>query len=168
MIRYDFAPGKAQKARSPVRKLTQVGLNIGYGSLSHIVQSLNSHRISWARYMSLNRIKQKEMKQMEKKEIELLERIAIALEKIGDILSNDNEKTIIRTIKDDNLMEEKNENMEIDKNNLTQKKNEVYKINYPNLILKFLSDRNISVKNFQMEEEADDILDKLSIFMGSK
>lgn len=94
----------------------------------------------------------------DEKLINLLERIAIALEKIADketgvnsILDNSNRK----------LIEQSETTNEIH-NEQTIQENDI------NPIFRFLADKNIQVKAFQTDEEIDDVLDNIALFMGNR
>lgn len=96
----------------------------------------------------------------EEKLINILERIAVALEKIAgketlinSVSNSSNGQVIEQTVKTNDL--------EIE-NGQTIQTNDI------NPILRFLSERNIQVKTFQTDEEIDDILDNIALFMGNR
>lgn len=95
---------------------------------------------------------------MDDKLIELIERIANALEKIADTLylSKNLEFT------EPNIVAE-NEAITFDlENEINEEVNDI------NPIFRFLSDKNIQVKKFQTDEDIDDILDNVALFMGNR
>jgi len=88
--------------------------------------------------------------------IKVLERIAFALEKIADSLNKDkiNKNYFVEpsvTMFDENKVE-------IQREAIKDRK----------VIEDFLLSRNVSIKYIPSEEEADEILDKISIFMGNR
>ena len=92
------------------------------------------------------------------KMINILERIAIALEKIAD------KETVVNSIYDSSngqVPEQPETTKEIENEQVIQ-------VNDINPIFRFLSDRNIQVKTFQTDEEIDDVLDNIALFMGNR
>lgn len=93
--------------------------------------------------------------------INILERIATALEKIAEKNSSTlplNTNSELQNINDNNNSinsEEINEQ-------------EIIPINDVNTIFRFLADKNIQVKTFQTDEEIDDVLDNIALFMGNR
>lgn len=102
----------------------------------------------------------------DEKLINILERIAVALEKIADNKVNNNSKfcksdehffkqvEIVTNLKVENENENENE--------------QAVQLNGTNPILSFLASRNIQVKTYQMDEEIDDVLDNIALFMGNR
>ena len=94
----------------------------------------------------------------DEKLINILERIAVALEKIS------NKETVVNSIFDSSnrqVLEESETTNEIQDEQTIQ-------INDINPILRFLAERNIQVKTFQTDEEIDDVLDNIALFMGNR
>lgn len=96
----------------------------------------------------------------EEKLINILERIAVALEKIAgketlinSVSKSSNGQVIEQTVKTNDL--------EIENGQAIQ-------TNDINPIFRFLSERNIQVKTFQTDEEIDDVLDNIALFMGNR
>lgn len=92
------------------------------------------------------------------KMINILERIAIALERIAD------KETVVNSIYDSSkgqVPEQPETTKEIENEQVIQ-------VNDINPIFRFLSDRNIQVKTFQTDEEIDDVLDNIALFMGNR
>lgn len=90
--------------------------------------------------------------------INILERIAIALEKIAE------KETVVNSIYDSSngqVPEQPETTKEIENEQVVQ-------VNDINPIFRFLSDRNIQVKTFQTDEEIDDVLDNIALFMGNR
>lgn len=90
--------------------------------------------------------------------INILERIAVALEKIAD------KKTNVNSIFDSSngqALEQSETTNEIENEQTIQ-------VNDINPIFRFLAERNIQVKTFQTDEEIDDVLDNIALFMGNR
>lgn len=88
--------------------------------------------------------------------IKILERIAIALEKMVD------KETIVNsTFRSSNIQGIKEAETRTGNEQIIHSKD-------INLILRFLVKRNIQVKNFQTDEETDDVLDNIALFMGNR
>lgn len=90
--------------------------------------------------------------------INILERIAVALEKIADQVTAVNpvfDRSNGRILKQSGTTNESNKEQTIQANDI-------------NPILRFLADRNIQVKTFQTDEEIDDVLDNIALFMGNR
>ncbi|MFQ3575379.1 MAG: hypothetical protein SNJ77_02985 [Cytophagales bacterium] len=89
--------------------------------------------------------------------INILERIAAALEKIAD-------KAVVNSIFDGSngqVLEQPETTNKIENEQTIQ-------VNDINPIFRFLADRNIQVKTFQTDEEIDDVLDNIALFMGNR
>lgn len=93
--------------------------------------------------------------------INILERIAVALEKIAHQEMQNNISFV-------NSKEQIVKNLELKNNDEFEEEEENIHINDINPILRFLSEKNIQVKTFQTDEEIDDVLDNISLFMGSR
>lgn len=94
----------------------------------------------------------------EEKLLNILERIAVALEKIA------NKGSVINPKSDSSsrqVLEQSEKRDEI-------KNEQSVQVNDINPIFRFLADRNIQVKTFQTDEEIDDVLDNIALFMGKK
>lgn len=90
--------------------------------------------------------------------INILERIALALEKIAD------KEIIVNKIFDSSnkqVLEQPKKTNKIENEQTIQ-------VNDINPIFRFLAERNIQVKTFQTEEEIDDVLDNIALFMGNR
>lgn len=90
--------------------------------------------------------------------INILERIALALEKIAD------KESVVNSIFDSSngqVVEQPETTNEI-------KNEQTIQVNDINPIFRFLADRNIQVKTFQTDEEIDDVLDNIALFMGNR
>jgi len=94
----------------------------------------------------------------DEKLINILERIAVALENIAgketiknSIIDSSNEQVFEQSETIDEIVNE-----------------QVIQINDINPIFRFLADRNIQVKTFQTDEEIDDVLDNIALFMGNR
>jgi len=102
------------------------------------------------------------------KNLKVFERIAFALEKIADSLNKDKINKYPLGEPLDNMLDENKVKIPIDaieKYLLTQNVN-IKNIPTGEEIERFLLTHNVSIKNIPPEEEADEILDKISIFMG--
>jgi len=89
---------------------------------------------------------------MEKELLIVLERIAIALEKIADTLNKNPAEKPIFVRQSVNVKEEgKTDNI----------------VNNYRIIEEFLNSRNIKIKHIPPEEEVDKILDKIAFYMGN-
>lgn len=86
----------------------------------------------------------------------ILERIAVALERIAN-KNTDNNPTLNSVSEKD--LEQIKETNDVD---LVIQENDI------NPILRFLTERNIQVKTFQIEEEVDEVLDNIALFMGNR
>lgn len=94
----------------------------------------------------------------DEKLINILERIAVALENIAgketiknSIIDSSNEQVFEQSETIDEIVNE-----------------QVIQVNDINPIFRFLADRNIQVKTFQTDEEIDDVLDNIALFMGNR
>lgn len=90
--------------------------------------------------------------------IDILERIAVALEKIAD------RRDVV------NSMSASSNGQDFEQYKTTNeiKNEQTIQVNDINLILKFLANRNIQVKTFQTDEEIDDVLDNIALFIGNR
>ena len=90
-----------------------------------------------------------------------MERIAIALEKISDKIGDVNQGAYV-----------KKEYSTIEPNNKvifeTNIEFEASHVNDPSEIIGFLLTKDIKVKNVKPEDEADDVLDSISLFLGDR
>lgn len=94
----------------------------------------------------------------DKKLISILERIAVALEKIAD------KETVVNSAFDCSnrqVLEQSETTVEIQDEQTIQ-------VNDINPIFRFLTERNIQVKTFQTDEEIDEVLDNIALFMGNR
>ncbi|GIV30278.1 MAG: hypothetical protein KatS3mg028_1344 [Bacteroidia bacterium] len=94
----------------------------------------------------------------DEKLINILERIAVALETIAgketvknSIIDSSNEQVLEQPEMTNEIVNE-----------------QVIQVNDINPILRFLTERNIQVKTFQTDEEIDDVLDNIALFMGNR
>lgn len=94
----------------------------------------------------------------DEKLINILERIAVALETIAgketvknSIIDSSNEQVLEQPEMTNEIVNE-----------------QVIQVNDINPIFRFLADRNIQVKTFQTDEEIDDVLDNIALFMGNR
>ena len=96
----------------------------------------------------------------DEKLINILERIAVALEKIAD------KKNIINSVfnSSNGQVVEQYETI----NDLEIENEQTIQVNDINPIFRFLSERNIQVKTFKTDEEIDDVLDNIALFMGNR
>ena len=94
----------------------------------------------------------------DEKLINILERIAVALETIAG--KETIKKSIIES-SNEQIFEQPKMTNEIVNEQLIQ-------LNDINPIFRFLADRNIQVKTFQTDEEIDDVLDNIALFMGNR
>ncbi len=90
--------------------------------------------------------------------INVLERIAVALEKIA---SKETFSNSIFDSSNEQVLEQSETINEIE-NEQTIQANDI------NPIFRFLTARNIQVKTFQTDEEIDDVLDNIALFMGNR
>lgn len=96
----------------------------------------------------------------DEKLINILERIAVALEQIsgkGTIINSESNSSNGQVIEQSETIND----LEIENEQTTQ-------VNDINPIFRFLADRNIQVKTFQTDEEIDDVLDNIALFMGNR
>jgi len=93
--------------------------------------------------------------------INILERIAASLEKIAE---NSTYNLKSNTISDFKKLKETSVSENIEDTNKKEEK----PVNDINQILRFLADRNIQIKTFQTDEEVDDVLDNIALFMGNR
>lgn len=94
----------------------------------------------------------------DEKLINILERIAVALEKIANKETSTN-----------SIIDKSNRQFfqQLEKENNTLNEETIH-INDINPILRFLAERNIQVKTFQTDEEIDDVLDNIALFIGNR
>lgn len=93
--------------------------------------------------------------------INILDRIATALEKIAE----KNSSTLpLNTNSELQNINENNNSINSEEIN----EQEIIPVNDVNTILRFLADKNIQVKTFQTDEEIDDVLDNIALFMGNR
>lgn len=93
--------------------------------------------------------------------INILERIATALEKIAE----KNSSTLpLNTNSELQNINENNNSINSEEIN----EQEIIPVNDVNTIFRFLADKNIQVKTFQTDEEIDDVLDNIALFMGNR
>lgn len=92
--------------------------------------------------------------------LKILERIASALEKISEALNKENRDIVPNSIIAENSHTFVNKDT-------SQVKAETIKEN-PSILEDFLLSRGVTIKNIPEEEEADETLDKISIFMGNR
>jgi len=90
-----------------------------------------------------------------------LERIAIALEKISDKIDINPNDNVNRNLVNGGIDSKRVSNEEETFVEATHK-------NDNSEIIEFLSSKNISVKTVKPEDEADDVLDNISLFMGER
>lgn len=93
--------------------------------------------------------------------INILERIATALEKIAENSTSNLKSNIISDFQ--NLKE-----TSISENTEDTNEKEEKPVNDINQIFRFLVSRNIQIKTFQTDEEIDDVLDNIALFMGNR
>ena len=93
--------------------------------------------------------------------INILERIATALETIAE----KNSSTLPLNINSE--LHNINENINSTRSEEINEQ-EIIPVNDVNPIFRFLADKNIQVKTFQTEEEIDDVLDNIALFMGNR
>jgi hypothetical protein len=89
--------------------------------------------------------------------LKILERIASALEKISDILNKENIDIPKNSVIEESFSTEDKDKIE----------NEVIK-ERQHLIEDFLSSRKVIIRHIPPEDEADEILDRISIFIGNR
>ena len=93
--------------------------------------------------------------------INILDRIATALEKIAE----KNSSTLpLNTNSELQNINENNNSINSEEIN----EQEIIPVNDVNTIFRFLADKNIQVKTFQTDEEIDDVLDNIALFMGNR
>src|SRR5690606_7225129 len=93
--------------------------------------------------------------------INILDRIATALEKIAE----KNSSTLpLNTNSELQNINENNNSINSEEIN----EQEIIPVNDVNTIFGFLADKNIQVKTFQTDEEIDDVLDNIALFMGNR
>lgn len=93
--------------------------------------------------------------------INILERIALALEKMAE----KNSYTLPLNI-NSGLQNINRNNKTINSEGINKK--EIIPVNDINPIFRFLADKNIQVKTFQTDEEIDDVLDNIALLMGNR
>lgn len=95
--------------------------------------------------------------------ISILERIATALETIAV----KNSFTLPLNVNSERQNINGNDNSTITNSEETNVQ-DIISVNDVNPIFRFLADKNIQVKTFQTDEEIDDVLDNIALFMGNR
>ncbi len=95
--------------------------------------------------------------------INILERIATALEKIAE------KNSFTLPIKVNSERHNFSESENLTTTNAEEiNEQDTISVNDVNPIFRFLADKNIQVKTFRTDEEIDDVLDNIALFMGNR